>query len=209
MRCPFLIIPILSQVFSTSSKMWEDRRIVFPLLFSFSTSSMKRISINLLCNTAGYNRATFYNHFKNIYDLQERAIEEIFLPIREKVLAEKDIRILLQENTDIVENLFLPCFMQNNTYIELLFRRKDYYLVGEWIKKELLKHLETQYKDSAIDFGAVELLLEYHVSAVLGVINYWYRQGKVLSDQCILDKIYDISMHGVLNELKNEIDRET
>ena len=40
---------------------------------------------------------------------------------------------------------------------------------------------------------------------MLGVINYWYQKGKLISEQDILQKIYDISTKGVLTSLKAEL----
>ena len=49
-------------------QLYEDKRI-------------EKISIRELCQVAGYNRATFYAHFKDIYDLVDKAIIILVSPI--------------------------------------------------------------------------------------------------------------------------------
>lgn len=46
----------------------------------------EKISVSMLCDTAGYNRSTFYNHFEDIHDLFEKAVDGIFEPVRTSIL---------------------------------------------------------------------------------------------------------------------------
>ena len=43
----------------------------------YQDKPVQKISIRELCATAGYNRTTFYDHFRDIYDLLEQAIYQI------------------------------------------------------------------------------------------------------------------------------------
>lgn len=169
----------------------------------YAVKPIEKISINQLCQSAGYNRATFYNHFENIYALLDKAVDSIFIPVKEKVLSKYDIRSLLQG--DIIETTLLTYFSSNNIYIELLFKRQNYYLLSEKIKKELFYKIKNEFNDNSINFDMIKILLEYQISAILGVISYWYQQGKSISEQDILKKIYSISSKGVLNSLRDEI----
>lgn len=171
----------------------------------YNVKPIEKISINELCHSAGYNRATFYNHFENIYDLLDQAIDGIFISIKEKVLSISDFRVLLQDNT--LETLLLTCFLKKNEYIELLFKRNNFYLLNEKMKRELLPHIKNQLKDDTANFYMVEVLLEYQISGVLGVIGNWYQHNKPISEQDLVKRIYNISSNGVLNSLKYELDK--
>ena len=46
----------------------------------------EKISVSMLCDTAGYNRSTFYNHFEDIHDLFEKAVDGIFEPVRTSIM---------------------------------------------------------------------------------------------------------------------------
>ena len=169
----------------------------------YAEKPIEKISIDQLCMSAGYHRSTFYHHFCSIYDLLDRAVSDIFMPIKDKVLSEQNFLAFLQGNG--IETTFLSAFSQQNQHIELLFKRKNWYLLGENLKRELLTHITREFKDRRVDLQAIEILLEYQISAVLGVINYWYRCEKRISEQDIISKLYGISSRGFLDALKDEL----
>lgn len=105
----------------------------------YERKPIEKISISQLCQTAGYNRATFYNHFENIYDLLRRAVNHLLSPVKSKVLSAQHLYALLERN--LIGNILFACFQQQDKYIELLFKRRDYYVLGEQIKKEFLSHI--------------------------------------------------------------------
>lgn len=169
----------------------------------YEIKPIEKISVSQLCKTAGYNRATFYNHFENIYDLLNKAVREILIPVKNSVLSIQNIRVLLQEN--LIGSILFACFQQQDKYIELLFKRQNYFVLGDQIKKEFLLLISADTENRTVNGETIEILLEYQISAVLGVINYWYQKGKPVSEQEILQKIYDISSKGVLESFKSEL----
>lgn len=174
----------------------------------YERKPIEKISISQLCQTAGYNRATFYNHFENIYDLLSRAVACLLSPVKSKVLSAQHLYALLERN--LIGDILFACFEQQDKYIELLFKRRDYYVFGEQVKKEFLAHIFQKAgsePENPKNLERIEILLEYQIAAVLGVINYWYQTGKTISQQDILQRIYDISAKGVLNSLKDELSK--
>ena len=99
----------------------------------YAEKPVAKISVGSLCQLAGYNRTTFYNHFKDIYDLLEQASGDIFLTVRDEVLSENNFRDILSGN--MIETIFLNGFVRQHEHIELLFKRHDYYILGEKVKK--------------------------------------------------------------------------
>lgn len=168
----------------------------------YEKSPIEKISIGKLCEAAGYNRATFYNHFNNIYDLLDKAIYGILAPAKHMLLTENFYN-LLQGN--LIFDIIFTCFRQQNKYIALLFKRRDFYVLGEQIKKEVLSHIASNAEVESERLCRIEVLLEYHVSAILGVINSWYKNGACIAEQDILQQIYNISEKGVLPSLKEEL----
>lgn len=167
----------------------------------YAQAPIEKVSVSRLCQFAGYNRATFYNHFKDIYDLQYHAVEDIFLSVRNRLLADNDFREVLIGN--LLKNVFMTYFEEEHEHIEILFKRRSYYLLGDRIKKELLSIISEDFEKEASDLKAIEILTEYQISAVLGVINYWYHkssdasgQDEVMSYQYIIRKLSEISSKG-------------
>lgn len=172
----------------------------------YGAKPIEKISIHELCRSAGYNRATFYNHFENIYALLYAAVRGILSPAKDKILSVQDFSALLQGN--LISSILFTCFQEQDQYIELLFKRRNQYVIGQQIKKEFLHLISAGAGSPAANSVSVEILLEYQISAVLGVIDYWYQSGKSVSEQRLLQQIYTISSEGVLKCLKAELSGE-
>lgn len=169
----------------------------------YAVKPVDKISVSYLCRSAGYNRATFYNHFTDIYDLFDRAVEEMFLPAKKNVFSKLDFSTILQGN--MLETILLTYFTKQDQYIELIFKRNDHYILGKKLKNEILALIAKEPQDHKINIEKIDLLLEYQISAVLGVVNQWYRKEKTMPEQELLRTIYDITSKGVLNVLKGEL----
>ncbi len=169
----------------------------------YEKKELEKISIRELCQTAGYNRTTFYVYYDDIYDLLDKAIESIFLPIREEIIRRIDFSRALQVSA--FGEIFLQALRKEDTHIELLFKRHHYLLLGEKLKKEWMALLREKYSGREVDFSFLEYVLEYQLSAVMGVIKYWLQTGKKLSQQELVRRIYRISENGVFSIVREEL----
>ena len=169
----------------------------------YEKKELEKISIRELCQTAGYNRTTFYVYYDDIYDLLDKAIESIFLPIREEIIRRLDFSRALQVSA--FGEIFLQALRKEDTHIELLFKRCHYLLLGEKMKKEWMALLREKYSGREVDFSFLEYVLEYQLSAVMGVIKYWLQTGKKLSQQELVRRIYRISENGVFSIVREEL----
>lgn len=169
----------------------------------YEKKELEKISIRELCQTAGYNRTTFYVYYDDIYDLLDKAIESIFLPIQEEIIRRIDFSRALQVSA--FGEIFLQALRKEDTHIELLFKRHHYLLLGEKLKKEWMALLREKYSGREVDFSFLEYVLEYQLSAVMGVIKYWLQTGKKLSQQELVRRIYRISENGVFSIVREEL----
>lgn len=169
----------------------------------YERNEIEKISIRELCQTAGYNRTTFYVYYDDIYDLLDKAIESIFLPIREEIIRRIDFSRALQVSA--FGEIFLQALRKEDTHIELLFKRHHYLLLGEKMKKEWMALLREKYSDREVDFSFLEYVMEYQLSALMGVIKYWLQTGKKLSQQELVRRIYRISENGVFSIVREEL----
>lgn len=169
----------------------------------YEKKEIEKISIRELCQTAGYNRTTFYVYYDDIYDLLDKAIESIFLPIREEIIRRIDFSRALQVSA--FGEIFLQALRKEDTHIELLFKRHHYLLLGEKLKKEWMALLREKYSGREVDFSFLEYVMEYQLSAVMGVIKYWLQTGKKLPQQELVRRIYRISENGVFSIVREEL----
>ena len=169
----------------------------------YEKKELEKISIRELCQTAGYNRTTFYVYYDDIYDLLDKAIESIFLPIREEIIRRIDFSRALRGS--VFAESFLQALHKEDTHIELLFKRHHYLLLGEKIKGEWMTLLREKYSGRGLDFPFLEYVMEYQLSAVMGVIKYWLETGKKLPQQELVRRIYRISENGVFSIVREEL----
>ncbi|MEY8298129.1 MAG: TetR/AcrR family transcriptional regulator [Emergencia timonensis] len=166
----------------------------------YEKKDINKISIGELCRLAGYNRTTFYVYYKDIYDLLNKAVESIFMPIKEEIFSSLDITNVLEN--DIVKQLFSNILTRNEKQIELLFLHQHYLILAEKLKQEFLALIRKELKNEAGSMESVEYIFEYQLSALFGVIKYWFTTGKKLPESDLASLIYSISIRGALPSIR-------
>lgn len=169
----------------------------------YEKKSIEKISINELCREAGYNRTTFYVYYDNIYDLLDKAIDVMFQPIKEKLFASGNFHDIL--GSKLIAEFFFDAFSSENHNLEILFKRNHQWIFGEKIKNEIFRLIKNSYGNPEADFQNIEGYLEYHVSAVIGSMRFWFNNREKLAEEDFVKMIYDISSKGVLNMMLDEI----
>lgn len=170
----------------------------------YKTTPLEKITIASLCQRAGYNRATFYHHFANIYELFEMALTTLLLPIQEKVFQSGDFYVLLTENH--LAHFIFEYFKKHDEQIAVLFERQDQYFLVKQIKQTLMEYLQTTRPQST-DPEMLGLLLEYHFAAIFATIGYWFEHKRPFPEEKLLKQLYLISENGVFTRLKEELGR--
>ena len=135
-----------------------------------------KISVKALCEAADINRSTFYNHYKDQYDMLQKIQEEVLEDLDEYMSAynfrgsEADLlRIMKRIFAYISENAAL-CWV-------LLADKGDTSLQSA-IMKIARAHSEARLRSSGLaDSGMLHYLLLYWVSGCTGIIKWWLQSG--------------------------------
>lgn len=174
----------------------------------YRKDSTEKIPVSRICRAAGYNRSTFYNHFRDIYDLRDSAVALLLAPVREQIFALTDVTELFSEDT--ARKIVMPYFLSQNDRIETVFKRRDEYVIGEQIKANFYDLLKSRMPAGKQSSGASEeigMLLEYQISAALGLIGQWYRDGCRIPGEVVMRRLFNISSKGVFNSMKESFDK--
>ena len=188
----------------------------------YEEKPIERISIQEIVDTAGdsgYNRGTFYLHFKDIYDLLEtiesRLLEDMTNCVQEAMsyLAEHPGKMAkLKALEDVVR-----CYRRNKRYLVLLLgvsgQAADGQDAGQLraLKagpqgdptfvlrlKEALKPLWREYvlgeEATARTPGEMELLLEYTLSGTLYMVGKWLVEPAGVSAPEMGHLVYDLAI---------------
>lgn len=168
----------------------------------YEHKEIEKISISQLCQLAGYNRTTFYAHFDNIYDLLNRAIDDLMLVPQTTLENLDDFSYFLWE--DIFPKMFLTLLNTNSLHMKLLVKNHHLYLLEDKAKAIITPILKTQCGEGIVD-PELDYIIEYQLSAAFGVIKYWFQAGSSLREKELIDLLYRITSKGVLTLLREKL----
>ncbi|MBM7614493.1 TetR/AcrR family transcriptional regulator [Alkaliphilus hydrothermalis] len=158
---------------------------------------VEKITVKEITQKAGYNRGTFYEYFTDIYDVLEQ-LEASLIPSLDELP-----QFTIQNQTmGMPLDMLMKIYEKNSKYYSVLlgdngdpaFASKLKNSIKPILKKELLKYS----KLSPIEF---DFLLEYILSAMIGIMSYWFRNDKELSAEDLITLIQDLMTNGVTDRL--------
>lgn len=161
---------------------------------------MKRIdqiTVKDITTKAGYNRGTFYAYFKDVYDVLEQ-IEDSLIP---KPLEFPPVD-LHSTSTPSPIDYFIKMYEENSKYyVVLLGDHGDPSFLSK-IKNSVKPKINQMLiaKGVADDFE-LDYTLEYMLSAMIGILSYWFRHEDTPPTEKLLKLMYELTSHGVSNKL--------
>lgn len=145
----------------------------------YEVKRIEKISIREITDRAGYNRGTFYVYFKDVYDLLEQ-LELSIIPHKEDF--EHAISSLNQNSSQAFMAMIEICNKNAKYYNVLLGKHGDpnfYSEIKQTIKNMFCNYLmRYELYNESIES---EYYIEYTVSAMIGIIIYWFQSNKRIS----------------------------
>ena len=164
----------------------------------YAASPIEKISVRQVCEVAGYNRATFYLYFHDIYDLLE-SIEDSLIRDASNV-AEACMRRLDANNGKLsllaaLKDVVL-FYERNKRYIVVLLGPQGDPAFALRLK-DALKPLWRRYVIT--DTGGhseqeLDLMIEYALSGTLFMVSRWLQNPGEISAADMGKLIYDTSI---------------
>ncbi|WP_407887551.1 TetR/AcrR family transcriptional regulator [Levilactobacillus sp. N40-8-2] len=159
---------------------------------------IEKITVKALSDRAGYNRATFYNYFTDVYQLYEDVELDVFDKMRAKIednMRNADDRYVYIEN-------FTSLAFQYKASLEVIFRNPysqhfvtqvKTYLIEYWIEK-----LELPKDDVTVKYQ-----LNFYLSAMLATISHWLRNQNDMSITELAELLQTMSSQSPLSSILN------
>lgn len=158
---------------------------------------IEKITVRDLTNKAGYNRGTFYEYFSDVYDVLEQ-IENTLIPSLDE----------LPPVSTPAGSFGMPL----STFFDLYKQNSKYYsvLLGECGDpafacklKNSIKPVIMQFFDNnpSVDKKELDYILEYTLSAMIGIMSYWFSQPEPLSNEKLHELIYRLMEQGVTKQI--------
>ncbi len=149
----------------------EQTRLAFMEAFwkIYCRKDISHISVQEVCNAAGYHRNTFYRYFYDVYDLLEQVEDQII----NDIMANTDESLLAEDISDITQK-FLDVWEKNRSYIEVFADEKKGYRFQAKMTaahKQVCRKYFYYSEDSAID----DYLWEHHTTGTVAAMFYAFR----------------------------------
>ena len=158
------------------------------ILRLYKTTPFKDITVRKLCETAGYNRSTFYLHYKDIIDLLHEIDDDLLQYLWENIAK------ALNANTNgkpIPEDV--KHFFSANLHSFIIMFQAD-----EKFQEKLLKMLRKEfqkYAHSQMDIYRAE----YTISAAQRLFTFWLEQNQDLSVEQLLELVRELDLNYLTN----------
>ncbi|PKN98811.1 MAG: TetR/AcrR family transcriptional regulator [Chloroflexi bacterium HGW-Chloroflexi-4] len=176
----------------------QTRQNLIEAFWSFyTTKRIDKITVKEITNKAGYNRGTFYEYFQDVYEVLE-VIENFSLPTLD------ELPPLVDENPNS------PAFI--NSFMALYQKKYKYYnhLLGDNGDPAFQRKLKDSLKSSIIlalknkeeiDLEEIDIMLEYILSGMIGILIYMFQQKPNLSEEKIISLQYTLMQGDMVNKL--------
>lgn len=140
---------------------------------------IEKISVKEICETAGYNRSTFYEYFTDSYSVLEAVEEELLEYVRSSLQRDLPAALARSFPNISIENETLrqisKLYTEKGEYLSALLGANGdpsfQYKYKRAVKDTLLRMLDDPAKKFDLSAGIVA---EFTASAIIGAFNCWY-----------------------------------
>lgn len=163
----------------------------------YENKRIEKITVKEITTKAGYNRSTFYEYFLDVYDVLEQIENTLITKLQELPL-----RYVKEGDSPLPLEIFIQMYEEHSKYLVVLlgdrgdpsFQGKLKNSFKQLIKQKLLLQEFT-------DHFEMDYTLEYVLSAMIGILSYWFRNEKTPPTEKLITLIQRLSEEGVMKSM--------
>jgi AcrR family transcriptional regulator len=167
----------------------------------YCKEGIEKVSVKEITAKAGYNRSTFYEYFTDVYDVLEQ-IENSLLP------SPQDLPPLKLDNssaTPLPIDTVINIYEKNRKYFVVLLGENGDPSFQSKLKRSVKEMLKNKLVTEGIgDNFELDFTLEYILSAMIGVLSYWFSLDTIPPRDRLLELMYELTHNGVTHKLTGE-----
>lgn len=156
---------------------------------------IEKITVGEVTKKAGYNRSTFYKYFTDIYDVLNQ-IEESLLPELEEIPP----LLPTTDEKNLAVEAFLKLYSNSSKYYTVLLGDNGDPAFAGKIKNGIKKKLMSRIAEGDINYAEMDYAFEYTLSAIMGILSYWFKNGENMSKENLVGLIYGLMSGEILNK---------
>lgn len=158
----------------------------------------KAVTVQMLANEAMVNRATFYRHFEDKYDLAEKAYGQIAADYAALIRSNR------VENGQDIYSLMFEHVAAYSQFYRVMMRTMPQ--IQDWIMQsteELMRSvaIELEMKTEEMSMPP-EIVFRYLSAANIGVLLWWLEAGQPIPPKKMAQYIEELHLEGGLHALK-------
>lgn len=158
---------------------------------------IEKITVKEITNKAGYNRGTFYEYFTDVYNVLDE-IENALIPSLDELPPISTPTGTIGMPLDV----FLSVWEQNAKYYSVLLGDKGDPAFARKLKNSIKPTIMKVLEDKPdIDLREIDYILEYTLTAMIGIMTYWFIEEKTLSRDRLFSLIHKLMEDGVTSHL--------
>lgn len=164
----------------------------------YTTRRIDKITVREITKLAGYNRSTFYEYFRDVYDVLEY-VETQSLP----ALEELPPLIEIGQKSPALIRSFLELYRRKYQYYSVLlgengdpgFHRK----LKDSLKSTVIQALSNKEE---VDLLEIDLMLEYILSGMIAILIYSHHRNTGLAEEQLVEMLYGIMQGDMVSKLQ-------
>lgn len=158
---------------------------------------IEKITVKDITNKAGYNRGTFYEYFTDVYDVLEH-IENSLIP----TLSELPPIVTPEGTLGMPLEQFFELYKKNNKYYSVLLGENGDPAFAGKLKNSVKPMIMKIFEDKPnADRKELDYILEYTLSAMIGIMSYWFKQSDALPSDKLHELINRLTEQGIMKQL--------
>lgn len=157
----------------------------------YQKKPIEQIRIHEITDLAGYNRATFYQYFQDIYDVLDYLEQELLEYVRDYAL-----RNLNSPSLEVIVQNFTELYRTRGEELSLLLSEQGDPRFSDKLKASLApiwaQVLDLPQREES------QYIIEFTMSALLSTTTLWYKQNCQLPPQKLVQIIHPLISQGIL-----------
>ena len=162
----------------------------------YQKKSIEKITIREITQAAGYNRGTFYDYFIDIYDALDQ-LQDSLLDYTQVAIDEYRNNGFNQEIVEYITKVF---YVRGDYFSVFLGENRDPNFPGKM--KKVVKPIFYEVWKLSESSEEASLIFEFAISAIIGMLSYWYKSEKRISYEEFLTMMKSMLMNGMFGELQ-------
>lgn len=163
----------------------------------YCEKGIENVTVKEIANKAGYNRGTFYEYFADAYDVLNR-IEDALIPNLDELPPISSST----RSFGMPLDAFLDVCGRNARYYSVLLGDKGDPAFAGKLKNSVKPTIMRVFQDkTGINLKEMDYVLEYTLSAMIGIMNYWFSQEDALPGDQLFELIHRVMQEGIMKQL--------